>query len=149
MIESALTGRLGRDPDHKLVKGGALPMLALAIAVEDKAGSSTWVRVTVFGDRADELAATLVKGDRCYVEGRLTLDTWTGKDGAEKSGLSVVATLCQPLGKIGRQRPRQDGGQPQPRRRAAGKRKAPSSPAQSDWQAPLDDDISDIGRQTP
>jgi len=54
-IESAFTGRLGREPELKHVKGGTLAMLNLAVAVDDapaKEGQeqkSTWVSVKVFG----------------------------------------------------------------------------------------------------
>ncbi|MFN3076374.1 MAG: single-stranded DNA-binding protein [Alphaproteobacteria bacterium] len=111
-IEIAMTGRIGRDPELKHVKGGTLALLALAIAADDGAkgedAPTTWVRVTVFGDRAEALAPTLAKGDRTYVEGKLSLDHWTGKDGTAMTGLSVVASLVQPLGKIGNRRPKQE-----------------------------------------
>ena len=34
-IEAAFEGRLGRDPELKMVKGGTMPMLTLAIAVDE------------------------------------------------------------------------------------------------------------------
>ena len=52
-----------------------------------------------------ELAGSLHKSDRAYVEGRLKLNTWADKDGRERSGLQVAATLVQPLGQIGRRKP--------------------------------------------
>jgi len=139
MIECAFSGRLGRDPEHRRVKGGELPMLSFALAVETKAGDQ-WVRVALFGDRADELAAGLKKGDRAYVEGRLTLETWNAADGSTKSGLSVVATLVQPLRKIGRQRPRpaRDNGN--------GNRRPAGGLPEQHGQAPLDDGVDDLWR---
>jgi len=35
--------------------------------------------------------AGLAKGAELYVEGRLSLNTWTGKDGAQRTGLAVTA----------------------------------------------------------
>jgi single-stranded DNA-binding protein len=35
--------------------------------------------------------AGLAKGVEVYVEGRLSLNTWTGKDGTQRTGLSVTA----------------------------------------------------------
>jgi len=148
MIECAFSGRLGRDPEHRRVKGGELPMLSFALVVETKAGDQ-WVRVALFGDRADELAAGLKKGDRAYVEGRLTLESWTAADGAVKSGLSVVATLVQPLGKIGRQRPRQardNGGGGRHQDGSAPSRRPAGGLPEQHWQAPLDDGVSDLWR---
>jgi single-stranded DNA-binding protein len=41
-----------------------------------------------------------------YVEGRLSLNAWTGKDGQSRTGLSVTAWEVIPLGRIGRKRPK-------------------------------------------
>ncbi len=41
-----------------------------------------------------------------YVEGRLSLSAWTGKDGAQRTGLAVTAWEVIPLGRIGRKRPK-------------------------------------------
>jgi single-stranded DNA-binding protein len=61
----------------------------------------TWVSVSVFEEKARTLAG-LAKGVEVYVEGRLSLNTWTGRDGAERTGLSVSAWQVTPLGQIGR-----------------------------------------------
>ena len=113
-IEAALEGRLGRDPELKMVKGGTMPMVTLAVAVDEappKPGEeqrSTWVNCKLFGDKAAAAAEALAKGDRVYVEGKLTLDRWTTQAGEERSGLSMVANVAQPLGKIGQRRPKSD-----------------------------------------
>ena len=59
----------------------------------------------MFGQAAEDLAANLRKGDRCYVEGRLKLERWR-KDGEERVGLSVAAWKAEKLGAIGRNKPR-------------------------------------------
>ena len=41
-----------------------------------------------------------------YCEGRLTLRPWTDADGKARAGLSLAASLVQPMGQIGRPRPR-------------------------------------------
>ena len=127
-IEAALEGRLGRDPELKMVKNGSMPMLTRAIAVDEaaKAGEdakTTWVSAKLFGDKARAAAESFVKGDRCYVEGKLSLDSWTGQDGQARTGLSVLASKAEALGKIGHRRPKQEGqrgnGTDQQRRAAA------------------------------
>ncbi len=40
-----------------------------------------------------------------YCEGRLSLNAWTGRDGAERTGLSVSAWRVEVLGRIGKSRP--------------------------------------------
>ena len=65
-----------------------------------------WVSVAVFG-KAAEKAAELKKADRCYIEGTIKLDRWTGNDGTERHGLSVAAYKCEPTHRIGRNKPDQ------------------------------------------
>ena len=110
-IEAAFCGRVGSDPERKMVKGGTLALASFSVLVEaeadgDKPGQ--WVRISTFGDRADEVVPALKKGDRCYVEGRLKLDVWS-KEGEQKFGLNLTAWTVQPMGKIGRQKPRNSG----------------------------------------
>jgi single-stranded DNA-binding protein len=59
------------------------------------------VRVAVFGALATRLYPELKKGTEVYCEGRLKLDSWTGKDGRERTGLSVAAAKVLVLGRIG------------------------------------------------
>ena len=65
-----------------------------------------WVRVAVFGSRAEELATTLHKGDRAYVEGRVRINTWTSRTGEHKAGPSVAAWHCDVPGQIGVRKPK-------------------------------------------
>ena len=106
-IEAALEGRLGRDPELKMVKSGSMAMVTLALAVDEpvKSGEDakvTWVSAKLFGDKASVAAEALVKGDRVYCEGRLSLDSWTTQSGEQRHGLSLLANLAQPLGKVGK-----------------------------------------------
>lgn len=115
-IEAAFTGRLGRDPELKMVKQGTMAMVTLAVAVDEappkegQEAKSTWINTKLFGDKAQAAADTLAKGDRVYCEGRLSLDEWTAGDGTQRHGLSCLANVAQPLGKIGNRRPRQTNG---------------------------------------
>jgi single-stranded DNA-binding protein len=52
-------------------------------------------RIAVFGDKATSLA----KGDRCYIDGRLKLESRTSRDGLSRSGLKVAAWKCEPIAK--------------------------------------------------
>ena len=61
----------------------------------------------MFGKTA-EAAAELHKGDRIYVEGTLKLDSWTGRDGAERHGLSVASFKRERTHRIGRNRPKRE-----------------------------------------
>jgi single-stranded DNA-binding protein len=89
----------------KTSKAGKLyASLALAVVTgkgDDGGDATTWIRTTVFGETAEEIAAAVVKGDRCYVEGSLTLNTWTAADCQQRTGLNCAAWRCKPLGLIG------------------------------------------------
>jgi len=105
MIDCAFFGFLARDADARTSQAGKLWVrLSIGVGRDDNV---QWVSVAVFG-KAAETAAQLVKGDRCYVEGTIKLDTWTGNDGAERHGLNVAAFKCDRTHNIGRNRPKRD-----------------------------------------
>ena len=51
--------------------------------------------VAVFEEKARALAG-LAKGAEVYVEGRLSLNAWTGKDGQQRTGLSWEGDAARP-----------------------------------------------------
>jgi single-strand DNA-binding protein len=109
-IETAFEGTLGRDPELKTSKAGK-PFASLALAVvtgkADAGGdAATWIRATVFGETAEEIAATVKKGDRVYCEGSLTMSQWNDAHGEVRHGLNVAAWRCKPLGLIGERKPK-------------------------------------------
>jgi single-strand DNA-binding protein len=103
-IDVAFFGFLARDADARISQAGK-PWVRLSIGV-GKDDAVQWVQVAVFGKAADK-AAELKKSDRCYIEGTIKLDRWTGNDGTERHGLSVAAFKCEPTHRIGRNRPDQ------------------------------------------
>ncbi len=84
-------------------------MVTFSVAVDDakraESADTEWVRVVIFGELAEQLQQRMVKGTHVYVEGRCKLNRWEGQDGAERSGLELIAWVCTPMGQIGRQRP--------------------------------------------
>ena len=101
-IECALAGRVGQEPQMRTSQAGKT-WLSFSIAV-GSGETAQWVQVAAFGALAEDLADRLRKGDRAYVEGRVRLNTWTDKAGAQRAGLSVSASVVHPLGQIGRRR---------------------------------------------
>lgn len=101
-IQCALTGKLHQDVELKTSKTGK-PYLTFSVAIDMEASeeATTWARVVVFGGLATELHPALRKGAEVYVEGKLRLESWTGRDGRERTGLSVAAARVEVLGKIG------------------------------------------------
>jgi len=102
-IESAFVARVATELELKISQVGK-PWAAFNVGVGD-GDNIQWVRIAVFGERAQELSAILRKGDKVYVEGRLQLNQWTDKEGQQRAGLSVAAWKCEKLGQIGRNKP--------------------------------------------
>ncbi len=120
-ITAALTGRIAADAELKYLATGAA-LASFSVAVDDakrpEGGPTEWVRATVWGEQAEDLAPRLTKGTRVYLEGRLKLEQWQAQDGAQRSALKLSAWACQPMGQIGKQRPLPERGGP-PRRMPA------------------------------
>jgi len=110
-IVAALTGRLGSGAELKYTANGSA-MATFGVAVDDakkaEGDQTEWIRATLWGETAEQLAPRLVKGTGVYLEGRLRLDIWTTREGENRATLKLSAWTCQPLGQIGRRRPKGD-----------------------------------------
>ena len=110
-IETAFWGVLGKDPELRTSKSGkpfATMNVVVTVGTADNGKDvGQWLRVACFGEAAEKIAARAEKGDRVYVEGTLTLNTWADKaTGEAKTGLNVAAWKCERMSAIGRSRPR-------------------------------------------
>jgi len=133
-IEVALFGTLGRDAEHKTsAKGKAYLRANIAVSQGEE---TTWVNAMVFDVAAIDDAAKFIKGARLYVEGRVQLNEWTNRDGAQRHGLSVMSWHCR-LSQIGRNKPRRDRKQPDGRHKFATSKAAASQATHAE----LNDDI--------
>ena len=98
MLKLAVIGNLGSDPKLKYAASGTA-LLRMNVAANYRVKSqdsgwedrTEWVRVTVFGARAESLSNLLTKGMRVYVDGRLEARPWTTKDGDIRAGLEITA----------------------------------------------------------
>lgn len=124
MLTGSAIGNLGNDGELKYSQSGA-PVLRFNVATNGRVRNADgnwedrteWVRVTMFGQRAETLAQYLKKGMRVYVAGRLEARPWTTKDGDIRAGLELIADLCEFMSARN-----EDGGQQQttrPARQAA------------------------------
>jgi single-stranded DNA-binding protein len=98
-IECAFFGSLTKDAELKTSKNDR-QYLRCNVRVENGA-KSEFINTTVFDADAIANANKLKTGSRVYIEGRLSLDTWTGQDGTAKTGLSCMSGHCR-LSQIGR-----------------------------------------------
>jgi single-strand DNA-binding protein len=101
-----LVGRLTRDPELKYTNPGGIPYLRLSLAINRVAkkpdGSSkktvSFVDVIVWRRLAELCAQFLKKGRTVMVVGGLRQSRWTGKDGAPRQRIEVMADRVQFLG---------------------------------------------------
>jgi single-strand DNA-binding protein len=102
MLNASIIGNLGSDAEIKYSQNGS-PMLRCNVAANFRAKSvegdweerTEWVRVTVFGARAESLCDYLKKGTKVYAQGRLEARPWTTKDGDIRAGLELVADTVE------------------------------------------------------
>lgn len=81
-----LTGNLAADPEQH----GQLVKFRLAVSERVKGETQTlWVDVLCFGKQGETAMNYLHKGSKVGVQGRIGLETFTGKDGVERSKLTL------------------------------------------------------------
>jgi len=95
MASITIIGNVGKDPESRYTpKGTMLCRFSVADNERDpndktKNLSTTWYRVTVWGDRAEAVAARLQKGTFIKVEGTLYQHSYD-KDGETRYSLDVT-----------------------------------------------------------
>jgi len=86
------------DPELKYTKNDtALATVTVAFNRSFKKGDSfeketTFIKVTVWGKRAEKFAEVVKKGKPVYVNGYLKQENWTTTEGQKRSAISLVAT---------------------------------------------------------
>ena len=99
MLTATIFGNLGNDPELRSSASGS-PFLRFNVASNYRTQTpegewqdrTEWVRVMVFGQRAETLNQHLRKGTRVYVEGRLEARPWTDRTGNVNAGLELMAS---------------------------------------------------------
>lgn len=97
-----VAGRLTRKPElRKTPNGIAVTDLLIALNREfvtmggEKQQEVCFVDVVVWGKQAEFCVQSLDCSSSVFVEGRLQLDTWFGKDGEKRCKLRVAAERVQ------------------------------------------------------
>ncbi len=94
-----IAGHLGRDPEIRyLPDGTAVCNFSIATSEKrkDRSGegqeNTTWFKVVLWRQLAELANQYLTKGKPVYIEGRLTQQEYTDKDGNKRTSLEVTAT---------------------------------------------------------
>lgn len=146
-----LIGNLTRDPELRYTPNGtAVVEFGMAMnrtwsrAGGEKQEEACFVDVQAWARQAEVISEYCAKGRPLFVEGRLKLDSWEGKDGQRRSKLRIVVENFQFLGSRGGNQgrgnaaPREGGQNAAPPSAESG---APPADNASGGQFQIDDDI--------
>lgn len=116
--KAIIVGNVGNDPEVTQTQNGFVTRFNVATSykAKDREPETTWHRVVTFGKLAEVASKFLQKGSQVYVEGRISTNKYTGKDGIERYSTDIIATQMQMLGSREQkpQQPQQQGyAQPQ------------------------------------
>jgi single-strand DNA-binding protein len=92
-----LIGRLTKDPELRKTEEGR-SICTFSLAVDDtfsKEDRADFIRVTVFGNQANNCKNYLRKGFLAGVNGRIRSDVYTDADGIKRHPISVTAERVQ------------------------------------------------------
>ena len=99
MATISFSGNLAADPELRYTQNGKPVAHFTVIENRRRRTANGWedaepnaFRVEVWDDQAENVAASLHKGERAHVEGRIVTDRWDHKDsGAPRTAQHVVA----------------------------------------------------------
>ena len=99
-----LIGNLGRDPEMNYTPSGvAVTKFSLAVSRTYKASSgekrdeTEWFNIVAWNKLAETCNSYLRKGNKIYIEGRLTTRKYTDKNGVERTAIDVIANEMEML----------------------------------------------------
>ena len=97
-----IMGNLTRDPELRYVPSGtAVATFTVAInrvytsQAGEKKEEVSFIKVVVWGRRAEVCGEYLSKGSPVFVEGRIQSRSWEGQDGQKRSAVEVIADNVQ------------------------------------------------------
>ena len=102
--EVTVVGNLTRDPELRFTQAG-LAVCNASVAVNRRWQNKTtqeweekvsYIDVTVWGVHGQNVAESLRKGDRVFVNGRLEQRSWEDDAGNKRSKIEVVADVVGP-----------------------------------------------------
>lgn len=100
-----LVGNLGSDPEVRYFDNGGVVAkfnIATTESYQNKNGErveqTEWHRIELWEGLAKVAEKYLKKGNQVYVEGRLRTDTWTDKEGQQRTGVTIRANSMTLLG---------------------------------------------------
>lgn len=103
-----ILGNLGKDPAVSYTQAG-MAVCKFSVATSEKRKGeekTTWFDVVVFDKLGELCGQHLAKGRTVLVQGRISVEDWTDKDGAKRRSWSLLANTVQFVGGKGNGVPR-------------------------------------------
>ncbi len=104
MNKIMLIGNLGKDPEMNYTPNGiAVTRFSLAVnrvtrnSTGEKEKETEWFNIVAWRQLAEICNTYLHKGDKVYIEGRLTQRKYTDREGVQRTAIDVVATDMEML----------------------------------------------------
>jgi single-strand DNA-binding protein len=106
-----IIGNVGRDPEMRYTPQGT-PVTSFSVAVSrnwtpreggEQREETEWFRVSAWNKLAETCNQYLTKGQRVYIEGRVSMRSWDGNDGQKHASLELSATdmmMLTPKGEL-------------------------------------------------
>lgn len=111
MNQVRLVGNIGNEPELKSTQTG-FQILEFSLAVSEKYKEeikTDWYKVKALGRTVEALQGQLHKGMRVDVNGKLSVEKWTDKEGNKKERIVVIAlSVSRPFMAPRSERPAQD-----------------------------------------
>ncbi len=110
----SILGNLGRNPETRITPDGTF-VASFSIASNSVRSTpqgtvkkTDWFRVTALGDKARTLSKYAKKGNKLFVQGKLTFNPWLDREGAPQVSADLLLQDFQFVG--GQERDGETGG---------------------------------------
>ena len=110
----SILGNLGRNPETRITPDGTF-VASFSIASNSVRNTpqgtvkkTDWFRVTALGDKARTLSKYAKKGNKLFVQGKLTFNPWLDREGAPQVSADLLLQDFQFVG--GQERDGETGG---------------------------------------
>lgn len=93
MNNITIVGNVGQDPELRYLPSGQ-SSLTFSLATSRKVKEewqTTWHKVVVWGEMGENCAASIAKGNRVMVIGRIDVREWQTKAGEKRTTVEIVA----------------------------------------------------------
>lgn len=104
MNKIMLIGNLGKDPDMSYTQSGtAVTKFSLAVSrryksqTGERVDETEWFNIVAWNQLAETCNTYLKKGNKVFIEGRLSTRKYTDREGIQRTSIEVIASDMEML----------------------------------------------------